>query len=139
MMPLLPSKLMLFLLSVTAVSIALYGAYIYVESKVYDKATQEQKEEQRKGLLAYAERITQAGEQHDKDQDTINRLSANRVRIKFPVCKPPVEENTNGGCGILPDRVEQGFDEFQAKAGELMLRCDQLNIDAIEANKINSN
>lgn len=140
MMPLLPSKLMLLILSIASVLIALYGAYRYVEGKGYDKATQEQKDEQRKGLLAYAERITQAGEQHEKDQVTINRLASesSRMRIKFPVCKPSVEENPDRGFRILSDGVEQGFDELQAKAGELMLRCDQLNIDAIEANKINS-
>lgn len=139
-MPLLPSKLMLLILSVSSVLIALYGAYRYVEGKGYEKATQEQKDEQRKGLLAYAERITQAGEQHEKDQDTINHLASesSRMRIKFPVCKSPVEENPNGGSWSLPNRVEQDFADLQAKAGELMLRCDQLNIDAIEANKINS-
>lgn len=138
MMPLLPSKLMLFVLSVSAVLIALYGAYLYVEGKGYDKATQEQKEEQRKGLLAYAERITQAGEQHEKDQDTINRLASesSRLRIKFPVCKHPIKENPNGGVGLLPGRVDQSFARLQGRVGRILEQCEKLNADARRTNSL---
>lgn len=123
--------------SVVAICLAIYGSYSFVENKGYNRAMAEIEAIENAKLKEHIEKLKQAGEQHEKDQATINRLAgeSSRVRVKFPVCKSSSEENTDGGSGLLSERMEQGFAELQGKAGELMLRCDQLNIDAIEANK----
>lgn len=130
--------LMLRLLVVTAILLAVYGSYSYVENKGYNRAKAEMEAVDNLKLKDHIEKLKQAGEQHEKDQSTINRLSveSSRLRVKFPVCNSSSEENTDGGTRILSDRMEQGFAELQGKVGEMMLRCDQLNIDAIESNKV---
>jgi len=90
-----------------------------------------------------AEKIRLAEEQHATDQITINRLGNQlaRVRIKLPAisCSPvpgttQTGENPDGGSGLLYQRVDEAFAELQAGVGQLIQRCDQLNVDAIAAN-----
>ena len=88
-------------------------------------------------LVAYAARLKLAQEQHDEDQAVIDDLhaAAGRVRIHLSVCPGNAAgQNPDGSAGLLPDRVDQRFAEFQARVGRLITRCDQLNIDAIRAN-----
>ncbi|MDD3884569.1 MAG: hypothetical protein PHW66_06490 [Gallionella sp.] len=86
-------------------------------------------------LLRYTEKLNQAGVQHDEDQATINRLAADagRVRVHIPTC-PAAAKNPDGSAGLLSDRVDAAFAELQSGTGQLIQRCDQLNIDAIRAN-----
>ena len=95
-------------------------------------------EEQNAALTAYADKLKQAQEQHDEDQATIDDLhdAAVRVRIHLPACpgNGAPGQNPDGAAGLLPNRVDQLFAEFQARVGGLVRRCDQLNIDAIRAN-----
>lgn len=120
------------------ISLSIYGLYFFIENKGYNRAIAEMNAIENTKLQEHIEKLKLAGEQHEKDQATITRLAneSSRVRVKFPICKSSVEENTDGGNGILSDRMEQGFAELQGKVGELMLRCDKLNIDAIESNKV---
>ena len=89
-------------------------------------------------LLLRQEQLKLAGEQHAKDQTTINTLRdpAGRVRVVFPRCgeDAPTEENTDGRAGALSGQVDRAFAEFQEEVGRLVFRCDQLNVDAIEVN-----
>ena len=93
-------------------------------------------ERERDALVEYTNRVKQAGEQHDKDQITIDRLAADarRVRIHIPTC--PTAENPDGGSGVFSDRVDQEFEIFSGRVGEIIQRCDRLNADAIRSNKI---
>lgn len=90
-------------------------------------------------LIAYADRIRQGVEEHAKQQVIINGLTADagRVHIHLPACPgntAPAGQNPDGSAGLLSDRVDQGFARLQERVGRLFARCDQLNIDAIQAN-----
>jgi len=95
-------------------------------------------EQQKAALIAYADKLKQAEEQHDQDQVTIDDLhdAADRVRIHLPACPGNAVSgaNSGGAAGLLPNRVDQLFAEFQTRVDGLIRRCDQLNIDAIRAN-----
>ncbi len=96
-------------------------------------------EAQKDALVAYANRINQGEAQHDQDQVLINQLrdDAGRVRVHLSACgsnPAAAGADSNGAAGVLPDRVDQRFAEFQERVGSLIARCDQLNIDAIRAN-----
>jgi hypothetical protein len=93
-----------------------------------------QAEAQEQALIAYANQLKLAEEQHDHDQAVIDRLhdDARRVRIHFiPACAGAGQD---GAAGILPARMDQLFAGFQERVGGIIARCDQLNIDAIRAN-----
>ncbi len=101
-------------------------------------------EAQRDALLAYADTVKQAQEQHDHDQAAIDTLAddARRVRIHLPACASApagARAGANGSAGIFPAGVDQRFAEFQERVGGLIRRCDQLNIDATRANTIGAN
>ncbi len=93
---------------------------------------------QQAALIAYAEKIRQAEDQHDQDQNTIDSLAADarRLRIHLPAC-PGAQggPDQNGAAGAFSAGVDQRFREFQERVGSLVARCDQLNIDAIRVNK----
>jgi hypothetical protein len=95
-------------------------------------------EAQKQALVAYANRITQAQEQHDHDQALIDQLhdDVKRVHIHLPTCSNAAAtgQNPDGTAGLLPSRVDESFARLQERAGRLFARCDQLNIDAIRAN-----
>lgn len=90
---------------------------------------------ERNALLAYAAKINQAQEQHDHDQDTIDTLAdhARRVRIHLPACTS-TDAGAHRATGLFSADVDQDFAAFQESLGQLIRRCDQLNIDAIRAN-----
>jgi hypothetical protein len=105
----------------------------------WDAETIRRDEAQRDALLAYADKVKHAQEQHDHDQDTIDTLAddARRLRIHLPACAGDAagpRAGEDGAAGLLPAAVDQRFAEFQARVGGLIRRCDQRNIDAIRAN-----
>lgn len=95
-------------------------------------------EAQKTALLAYANRITQAQEQHDHDQAAIDDLSqrARGMRLHLPACGDTAAAGADpdGGSRLLSKRVDEGFGRLQDRAGQLLARCDQLNIDARRLN-----
>ncbi len=98
-----------------------------------------QAEAQKLALISYAEQINQAEVQHDQDQALIDKLhdDAGRVRIHLPACRGNAAvtgPDQNGAAGVFSNRVDERFAEFQTRVGNLIARCDQLNIDAIRAN-----
>ncbi len=96
-------------------------------------------EQQKAALVEYANRLNQAEVQHDQDQALINQLhdAAGRVRIHLPACPGNAAgAGENGSAGVLSDRMDQRFAELQERIGSLIARCDQLNIDAIRANRV---
>jgi len=90
-------------------------------------------EAERNSLLAYASRISEGVEQHDKDRQTIADLkrTADKLRVHIPTCPA---KDSDGAAGLLSNRVDEEFGKLQARAGELFERCDRLNIDAIRLN-----
>ncbi len=88
--------------------------------------------------------INDAGEQHAKDQLTINRLGAqlDGMRVHIPTGGCPMPQagtspaDTGGASGVLSAGVDAAFERLQAGVGRLVQRCDQLNIDAAQANKV---
>ena len=121
---------------VLAVISALAWIYNAIDQRGYARAQSEYSERERIALIEYANRITTAGVQHDKDQATINRLSAaGRVRVQFPVCKSAgTEASSNEAGGVLSNRMDELFGRFQSRVGILIEECAKLNIDAIEHN-----
>ncbi len=143
-------KLAAWLVSVVAVLGVLYGAYHYgrhVQSLVDDKmraqAIQAQEQRNQAALQAYSDSLTKAGEQHDKDQRSINTLhdQLGRVRVRFPAgCSLPANTqastDSGGAAKLFPESVDGLFADLQARIGKLVERCDQLNIDAIRQNAV---
>lgn len=126
------SKLILWLLSLAIVLGALFGSYRYgrhVEGLVRDR-------QELKLMAVYVEKVKQSEEQHDKDQATINRLAtgSRRVRVVFPLCPKPGKDS-DAASRVLSDRMGELFAGFQARVGGIIEKCDQINIDAIRANK----
>ena len=113
--------------------IALVGLGGYWKGR--NDANQAAIERERDALIKYTEKLKQAGEQHDQDQSTIDRLAADarRVRIHVPTC-PSTAAGQDGSAGVFQQRVDEEFGKFRTRVGELVQRCDQLNIDAIRAN-----
>lgn len=90
--------------------------------------------------VKYEERMKHAQQQHDLDQGRIDRLhaAAGRVRIHLPTChaRAGTAGSEDGNAGVLSEKVDRRFAEFQASVGRIIARCDQLNIDAIRANAL---
>ena len=143
-------KLIAWALSLVAVCAVLYGAYHYgrhvqtlQDDQMRNQAVQAQEQLNQAALLAYSNSLTEAGEQHDKDQSSINHLhdQLGRVRVHFPsTCSmsaaPKPAANSSGAARILPESVDGLFADLQARVGKLVERCDQLNIDAIRQNAV---
>ena len=88
---------------------------------------------QRDGLLAYAERIKEGVEQHDKDQITINRLHDDLSRVSIHIPTNACQSTDEAGR-ILSERVDNLFAELQARTDRLVQEADQINIDTIRLN-----
>lgn len=119
-----------------------YQAKINALKAANSDAVNAQLQRQQKLMADRAEQIRLAGEQHALDQLTITRLGNQLagVRVHVPVSCGPVpgtsqaSTDSNGTGGILSERVDAAFTELQAGVGQLVQRCDQLNIDAIQVN-----
>lgn len=93
-------------------------------------------ERERDALVAYAERVKQGVEQHDKDQKTITNLAADlkRVRIHMPtVC---TTKNPDGTGGMASARIDDYMAEAKRSIDAIGERCAKLNADAIRANTL---
>jgi len=67
-----------------------YQGMISAEHEAQQKLVIEQQKQNRLALLAYAKRITEGNDQHDKDQIAINRLAADARRVSVhPVLPSP--------------------------------------------------
>lgn len=146
-------KLALILIAAAAlVGAGAYGSW-RVTSNSYEKiladehlqqaaVVQNQLIEKQKIAAAHAAQITTAETQHAKDQLTLNDLRDQlvSVRIHIPIGGCTVSgvsqagTNPDGTTGLLSARVDAAFADLQAGVGRLTARCDQLNIDAIQAN-----
>lgn len=94
---------------------------------------------QKAALAAYAQQLTLAEAQHDKDQALIDHLhtAAGRVRIHLPACPghaAATAAHPDGTGGLFPASVDRSFAAFQDEVSGIIARCDQLNIDARRAN-----
>lgn len=102
----------------------------------------DQQEETRQGLLAYADRIKTAGGDREKNAIIVRNLSRDLERLRnihIPIiCPVPAAAGTgadsDGGARLLSGAVDALFARLQSRAGELVERCDTLNIDAIRRN-----
>jgi len=103
---------------------------------------------QQKQVAERAEQTKLAEEQHAQDQLVINRLGNQLagVRVKLPTvgCDSvsgagQTTSDSNGTSRILYQRVDAAFARLQTGVGQLIQRCDQINIDAIEANSRTKN
>jgi len=90
-----------------------------------------------------AELTRLAEEQHAKDQLVINRLGneLSRMRVHLPSVDCNSVSGTGQGItdsnrtsGAFYQRVDAAFAELQSGVGQLIQRCDQLNVEAIAAN-----
>jgi len=124
------------LAGVAVVLAALWFGYEHIKQIGYDQAKAEMQAENLKLALAYADRIVKAEGERDANQTIIDRLASQRVQVHFPVCTTPGTPNQDGTAGILSDRMEQSFVTFQNRVGELLKRCDELNLDAIRVNAV---
>lgn len=117
-----------------------YQGVIAKEHEAQQKLVIEQQEKNRLALLAYAERIVKAGADHDKNAIVVRNLrrELDRVRVQFPTCPVPdtaeAGGDSSGAARILSNAVDVEFAAFQERTGELIERCDRLNIDAIRVN-----
>lgn len=113
---------------------ALWFGYEHVKQIGYKQCETELQAKNLELALAYAERITKAEEQRDKNQVIIDRLASQRVQVHFPVCPNATDQNSDGTAGVLSQRVEQSFTNLQTRGRVLFERCEALNADAIKLN-----
>ena len=100
-------------------------------------------EQQAVEVAAHQKTIHDAGEQHAQEQITINTLTADvgrLQRVHIPTRRPAACRDAATGkdpdreTRIFSERVDQAFADLQRDAGQLIQRCDQLNIDARQMN-----
>jgi len=120
---------------ILAVVVGLVASHTGAYFKGRHDESMQQVEQQRDGLLAYAERIKQGEVQHDADQATINRLTTDlgRVRVHIPTCSAGAGQD--GGAGVFSEATDRAFESLRVGDDQDFQRCDQLNIDAIRLNK----
>lgn len=131
------SILMRNLLGSAVIIIVLYGAYFFIDRNGYQRCQTEHFEADKVEAIKQAQKIKEAAEQHDNDQATIDNFArelTKRVRIHVPVCPTPPQGNQDRGGGVLSEKVDVAFGRLQSGVDEIVMRCDQLNVDAIEAN-----
>lgn len=117
-----------------------YQKVIAKEHESQQKLVIEQQEKNRLDLVAYAERITKAEVQRDKNAGIVvglrRRLAG--MPVDLPPCPMPGTAdggaNNNGGAGLLYDAANRAFRDLQEGDNADLERCDRLNVDAIRAN-----
>jgi hypothetical protein len=100
-------------------------------------ATQTQLLADQQALIEEAAKRKLAEEDHAKDQLYINNLHDDAKRVQIhSICggaMPPANKtgaDPDRAARLLSDRVDAAFAELQSRVGQLVQRCDQLNIDA---------
>ena len=136
------------------VAVASYATW-YTTSDHYQKKLAEQENKWQAAYIASANAsldqaaaVTQIRHdsevEHGKDQGTINNLAGElnrQLQIHIPTrsCKTDshgtASPSTDGGGRLLSAGVDAEFAKFSRRAGEIISRCDQLNIDTIRLNK----
>ena len=97
-----------------------------------------------KQLLEQADKVRQGEIQHEKDLQAIASAvaAADSIRVHFSrtACTLPsttqTRPDTSGAGGAVPPTVDGLFADFQARVGKIIERCDKLNVDAIESNRV---
>jgi hypothetical protein len=108
-----------------------------------DKAVDAERGKNVKELADSAAKFKLAEEQHAKDQLLINQRDAyiDGVRIHIPTSCGAVPSpaksgaNTDGSADVFSRRVDEAFRHLQEGVEQrIVIRCAQLNIDAIQSN-----
>lgn len=141
-----------FAVFVALIAIACYGSWhiagnyykMIAENKQIqtDKAVQEQLTANMQLLAENAALRKTAEENRAKNQLVVNSLAAQLVSLRIHIpdsgCAMSKDgitsQNSDGRTRILSARVDEEFAKLQGRAAELVGRCDQLNLDAIQAN-----
>lgn len=96
-------------------------------------------ESQYKGLVSYATTIKEAVEQNDKNSSVISNLRNTITGLQHShIQVNSGTGNTDETCRLLSERVVESCADLQQRVGELLYEADEINIDAIRANKLNS-
>lgn len=117
-----------------------YQGVIAKEHVKQQKLVIEQQEQNRLDLIAYAERITKAEVQRDKNDSIVVGLrhKLDGMLANLPACPMPGTTDTgtdsNGGAGLFYQEANRAFGELQKGDNADFERCDKLNVDAIRAN-----
>jgi hypothetical protein len=129
------SKLGIYFVGLLVICAGSWFGYYKIEQKGYDRAQAELQQANLELAIAYANRLTKAEGERDANQVIIDRLASQRVQVHFPVC-PSTGQNPDGTAGILSQRVDQIFADFQERGRVLFERCEALNADAIKLNAV---
>lgn len=123
-----------------------YGKLIAATQAAQEEAVSKMQAQQLADAAAREKLIHEAGDQHAKDQLRINDLAAqlNGVRIHFPegasgrsLPQGGISSgDQNGTCRMASARADEYMAEAQREIDRIGQRCAQLNIDAIQANKV---
>ena len=120
-----------------------YHAEINALKAENSNAVNAELQRQQKLMADRAEQSRRAEAQHALDQLIINRLGTelSRVRVYVPSVgcgtmpgTGQAATDSNGASRVLYQRVDAAFAELQSGVGQLIQRCDQMNVDAIAAN-----
>ena len=139
-------------LAAGVIALSCYGTW-YATSDHYEKLAAQVEVENGKEVAAQqatvillmaadAAQRTEARVQHAKDQLVLNALAArnNSMHVSFAGSCGGVQagskegSDTGGGGGVLHESVDSLFADLQRRTDAIILRCDQLNNDAIERN-----
>lgn len=119
-----------------------YQGKIAKEHLAMQKAATDELQRQAKEVADANKKIQAAAEQHSLDQLYVNHLTdlTHELRIHVPsssaTCRDAKTGKDSGGeAGILSGKVDAALDKFKSGMDGLIQRCDQLNIDAIQANE----
>lgn len=126
---------------ILALFAALFSAYKYIDYRGYQRAKMEMQQEELELAIAYANRLVEAERERNENKILVDRLSAEsrRLRIHLPVCpEGQSADNQNGRAGLFSQRVDESFARLQARGTSLFERCEEINLDAIKINRIQS-
>ncbi len=116
----------------------LFGLGWFIDQNGYKRCQLEHSQANQAEYVRQAKKIQEAAKQHENDTATIDNLARElnkRMRVKI-TCPTPPQGDQDGGSRAFSEKVDGAFGRLQSGVDELVLRCDQLNVDAIEANKV---
>lgn len=140
MLGLVPLPYKLGAIAALLVLVGLGGFWLY--DRTWDKGYSQHKLEMvaasAKVLADHVLVVKKAGEDHAKNQLTINSLATQlgrmRVKVTVPSCPTSAEEGSDGRAREFSDKLNEALGRLQESDGSAAQRCDQLNIDSIESN-----